>query len=568
MTPASSTSAATEAAPSGDLRASADARPHPAVLAVGSALALWMSFPPVEAGYLAWVALVPFWLLIRGRRRARTLYASAYLGGLVFWLLAVQWVRLTDPSAWLAWVVMAAVLALWWPGFLWLARRGVGAGVPLMVAAPVAWIALEFIRAFVLTGFPWYYLGHSQYRILPLIQIADVTGTWGVSLLVGLVNAWIVDLLTTPLLHPTPRGVRPTLGQLRRGMVVGLLLLATLAYGGYRLRTARFRPGPRLGLLQSNFLQHLKMDPNRDVEILGAYDALIARALSQWPPAELVVWPETSFPYVYPRIDPKLDDRDLEQQARRINPKWTARFVRDQARAIGEILHNRADAFDVPMVVGLTVADYAPAGRKKFNAALLLEPGQTRETRYNKLHLVPFGEYVPLIEALPWLTRLTPYHGELVPSLTRGVDPAWFDLNGVRYATAICFEDTVPYVVRRFFAEADGRPPDVLLNISNDGWFHGSSELDMHLAVSVFRCVENRVPLARAVNTGISAVVDGNGRIRKRLAKQLESVLVATIPLDDRTSLYTVWGEWLGWTCLAVTIGLVPLGFRKRPGPA
>ena len=107
------------------------------------------------------------------------LYLGAWAGGLVFWLLSVQWVRLTDPTAWLAWLVMASVFSVWWPAFLALARLAVGRlRMPLMMAAPILWVALEYVRAFILTGFPWYYLGHSQYRFLTLIQIADTTSAW------------------------------------------------------------------------------------------------------------------------------------------------------------------------------------------------------------------------------------------------------------------------------------------------------------------------------------------------------------------------------------------------------
>ena len=142
-------------------------------------------------------------------------------------------------------------------------------------------------------------------------------------------------------------------------------------------------------------------------------------------------------------------------------------------------------------------------------------------------------------------------------------------LGPYRMAVAICFEDTVPHVIRRFFHEAaDGREPDMVVNLSNDGWFHGSAELDMHLAVSVFRTIEHRVPLARAVNTGLSALIDGNGEIRDILPRLTEAVLSVTVPLDDRTSNYTVLGDWLGISCLAVTIGMVPMGFFRRPRQA
>jgi apolipoprotein N-acyltransferase len=564
--PESSTAAAVQerSAPA----AMRDRGPHPALLAVGSALLLWLAFPPADRGYLAWFALVPLLLLVRSERRARAIYSGAWLGGLVFWLLAIEWVRLTDPSAWLAWVVMAVFLSLWWPGFVLLARLAVRRlGLPLMIAAPVLWVALEFVRAHALTGFPWYYLAHTQYRALPLIQICDVTGVWGLSLLVALVNAWILDLLTTPLLRPTPRGPRPTREQSLRGAVVLGALVLVLSYGGMRLATARFRPGPRLALLQSNIRQELKMKSDGQ-EILAEYDALAARALRGGPRPDLIVWPETSYPYVYSKIEPTLDDATLTRHARTVDPKATAGAIRLHAQAVSRSLHDRADAMGVPIVVGAIVADYSRAGRVKYNTAILVEPGRAAEQRYDKLHLVPFGEYVPLIQTLPWLTRLTPYHGELVPSLAFGVRPVWFDLGRYRYATAICFEDTVPHVVRRFFREmADGRPPDVLLNISNDGWFQGSSELNVHLVASVFRCVENRVPLARAVNTGISAIVDGNGAILHGLPKLASGVLSEVVPLDDRVAPYTAWGDWLAWTCLAVGIGLVPLAFLKHRTP-
>jgi apolipoprotein N-acyltransferase len=144
-----------------------------------------------------------------------------------------------------------------------------------------------------------------------------------------------------------------------------------------------------------------------------------------------------------------------------------------------------------------------------------------------------------------------------------------------RLATAICFEDTVPQVVQRFF-RGPGAAPDVLLNLSNDGWFArlfengtqvGSSEHDMHLAISVFRTIEHRIPLARAANTGISAIVDGNGRVRASVPSTKEDVLIGVLPLDDRTALYSAWGDWLGQGCLAVSIGWVFLAcLRSRRG--
>jgi apolipoprotein N-acyltransferase len=185
---------------------------------------------------------------------------------------------------------------------------------------------------------------------------------------------------------------------------------------------------------------------------------------------------------------------------------------------------------------------------------------------YHKMHLVPVGEYVPFLDRMPWLSVLIPYPGGRVPGLSFGRQPLLIPLKEYLLAVTICFEDTIPQVIARFFREnAPDRQPDVLINLSNDGWFHGSAELDMHLAIGVFRAVEHRVPLARAVNTGLSALVDGNGEIRSFLPKETEGVLSVTVPLDDRRSLYNRLGDWLGLSCLAVTIGLVPVGIFHKP---
>ena len=278
----------------------------PAVSGLASAVLLWVAFPPIGWSWLAWVALVPLFLLIVSRRSRASLYFGAWAGGMAFWLLSIHWVRLTDETAWLAWVVMALALSAWWPGFLALARLAVlRLRLPVMIAAPVLWVGLEFVRAYVLTGFPWYYLAHSQHRVLPLIQIADFAGALGLSFLIALVNAWWVDLLTLPLLRPTRSGPAarpvPRSSAWRRW---SCSWWATVGYGTYRLASARFRPGPRLALLQSNLIQRYKMSAGPE-ELIAIYRRLIDRALRSPGRPDLIVWPETSYPYGYVAIDPE-----------------------------------------------------------------------------------------------------------------------------------------------------------------------------------------------------------------------------------------------------------------------
>jgi len=539
---------------------------HPVVAGLASGLLLWTSFPPAEWSWLAWISLAPlFWLVTLRDDRLRS-YLGAWAGGLIFWLLAVSWVRLSDSGAWVGWILMAFVLSLWWPGFLALCRWAVfRLQIPLIVAAPIIWVGLEYTRAYFLSGFPWYYLGHSQFRYLFVIQIADVAGSLGVSLLIAIVNVFIVDVLTLPLLSRTKEGARLTARQNIRLCLVTILLGTTLCYGVFRVSTAEFRDGPKFALLQSNIEQSHKMagDP---FKILGEFERLVERALSRQERPDLIVWPETAYPFGFITVNPAVDAKSLESQILSISKKISVSDWLDKQKDVTEHLHRWTDSINVPMLVGTGLYDHQPGMLSHYNSAILFEPSLRTFGFYHKMHLVPFGEYIPFIQTLPWLTFLTPYRGEKPPSLSFGKEPRSLVLGPYRLAVTICFEDTIPQVIGRFFsAVKDSHQPDVLINLSNDGWFHGSSELDMHLAIAVFRAVEHRVPLARAVNTGLSALVDGNGEIRAVLPKEIDDVLSVTVPLDDRTSFYSRWGDWLGLSCLAITIGLVPIGIvRKR----
>ncbi|MDR3622038.1 MAG: apolipoprotein N-acyltransferase [Paludisphaera borealis] len=543
---------------------------HPVIAGITSGLFLWSAFPPIEWSWLAWIALAPLFQLVVERGPRLRLYLGAWVGGLVFWTLSLQWVRLTDATAWVAWLAMALAFSFWWPGFLALARLAVlRLRLPLMLAAPILWVGLEHVRAHLLSGFPWYYLGHSQYRSLHLIQIADIAGALGVSFLIALVNAWIVDLLSLPLLYKSATGTRLRPKQAARLWVLGACLGGTILYGAYRLSTADFRDGPRLALIQSNIEQKYKNDAD-PFQIREKLRVLATRATAREPKPDLIVWPETSYPYGFVAIDPATSADTLKQQVGKISETITPEFWRDKQKDIAEDLHGMTDSLAAPMLVGSIVYNHKPDSFNKYNSAILVEPQSRTVQMYNKIHLVPFGEYIPFLERMPWLMFFTPYRNGYVPTLNFGDAYNLLNLGAYRIAVGICFEDTVPHLTRRFFSDAPGdRQPDLLVDLSNDGWFHGSAELDMHLAVSVFRTIENRVPLARAVNTGISALIDGNGRILQTLPRLTEGVLQVTVPLDGRVGMYSSLGDWLGLSCLAVCIGLAPVGaiYKRRTKP-
>lgn len=589
----------------------------PLWMAVASGVALWTCFPPIDCGPLAWVALVPLLLVVRMPRPTRKMYLYTALGGWLFALMTLQWMRLGDPSMYLAWGALAFYVGLYFPVFVGLTRVAVHrAGLPLVVSAPLVWVGLEFVRAYVMTGFSWYYLGHSQYRWTGLLQISDLVGAYGVSFLVMMGNACIAELIPAGVfqkvrLLPQASTVETVLlnQPLRRRSIVVtatvLSLVVTLVYGSWRRSQADFRPGPRVGLVQGNFPSSVKHDDDQTVKIWRTHQALTGLATRHQ--AEVIVWPESMFRWPYPIVDPTMTDEEL----RALHPDLTEEFWKNGKAE--ESLVDMTEGSRAGMIIGADTMIGDKAGMRVYNSALFFEPTRKLVGRYDKLHRVPFGEYVPLKEIFPFLAELTPAAGGV--GLSAGESVHVFQHGDHRLVPLICFEDTVPHLVRSAVAatrDASGKDIDCLVNLTNDGWFHGSSELDQHLITASFRCIETRVPMVRAVNTGISAFIDGDGVVRepslfldfdalmKRPAgsgkidptaaiptradartsmrdpktgayyKQLNAVLVSEIPLDSRTSFYVRWGDWFAAGCLAFTTGMLGLGLLggRRPRPS
>ena len=234
---------------------------------------------------------------------------------------------------------------------------------------------------------------------------------------------------------------------------------------------------------------------------------------------DLIVWPETMFPMGYVEIEDGLDRAEFARQVASINPDGSPPWWRRRAAEGPEILGQWVELTGVPMLFGINTYHFRREGLGRYNTALLMRPGGGGVQMYHKLHLVPFGEYVPLVETVPWVLALTPFDADRMPGLQPGPGPTALEVGPWRLAAAICFEDSVPQVARALVAGNGDRPPDVLLNLSNDGWFRGTAAHRLHLANSVLRAVELRVPVARAVNTGISAVIDGDGRVLEALAR-------------------------------------------------
>jgi apolipoprotein N-acyltransferase len=417
---------------------------------------------------------------------------------------------------------------------------------PLTLTVPLVWTALEYARAHLLTGFPWYFLGHSQHDVLPMIQISDVTGAYGVTFVVAAVNGLLFELLFTRgwfrrLLHLS--GARR---HFLAWQVVAVLLLVggTIGYGFWRLGQADFAPGPRVALIQGNLAQGVRNEVSsgqagEDLVTLMVrhYAHLSDEAARQQP--DLIVWPETSCIEEWiesPPGQPVADSRELADAVAR---RWKTNIL-----------------------LGLNSQVREPGQPpRRYNSALLIRPDGQPAGRYDKIHRVPFGEYVPLRDWLPWMNAFAPYDFDY--SIRPGEALTRFSLGDWRFAVLICYEDTDPCLARQYVVPG-GDKADFLLNISNDGWFDGTSEHEQHLAICRFRAVEARRSVARAVNMGVSAVVDGNGRVVAlpgpswEQSKKIPAVLTATVPIDNRASLYAAWGDWLPWGCwMGITVGIL-----------
>jgi apolipoprotein N-acyltransferase len=514
---------------------------------VGAAV-LWAALPPLDLWPLAWVA--PLWWVQLVRRRqlpGRRPYRSLWSVGFFFWLAAVHWARLAHWTAYFGWVALAFYLGFYLPVFIGLSRVAVHRlRVPVILAAPTVWAGLELARAHLLTGFTMASLAHTQYRWIALIQLSDLAGAYGVSFVVMLVAACLARMIRC---EEKPAAVWPLVPAVA---AIG----AALVYGHLRGSGEYPTPQARIALIQGSVDTKIKFDPDERPRVFREYFQLSQQAVAKAGPkaVDLIVWPETMFRDTLITYDenPRMPEEfDGTQQQFRQTLRQCATEVR---RAMAQL----AQTLDTPLLLGVDRHHYGAKGVARYNSAVLVARSGKLLGYYDKMHLVVFGEYVPFVRHFPWLQRLTPVSISISP----GTRPAVFELQGgLRIAPNICYETVIPHVIRRQVnaLKAEGTEPDVLVNLTNDGWFRGSSELDMHLACGVFRAVECRKPLLIAANTGFSAFIDGDGRIRAKGPRRATSTILADVAPDRRGSWYLQHGDWPAGICLAgcVVLSLV-----------
>ena len=505
-----------------------------ALLCLLTVVLLTISFAPYDLWYLAYAALVPWALTLAGESLRRWSLLCATLAGTLFWAVNLYWLWWVTLVGYAALVIY---LSAYWVVAALILRAAMRRNLPMWLVLPVVWVSLEYARSYAISGFPWFFLAHSQYTQTRLIQIADVTGQYGVSFFVAAVNGALVDLLSAPLFVRTRRGPQVT-----RRIVAGLAFAVAAAggligYGSWQLGRQTTEEGPVIGIVQQSFPIALGV-PSADSNMVLRRHAEATRELKDGN-CDLVLWPETMLPTGMNAEILKLDVPEL---------KAYASEMANLTRAIG-----------CPSLAGgstlypdLNAADPGDRWVKK-NSALWFDPDaeasgdtlpSTRQ-QYSKVHLVPFSEYVPLKETWPWMHRAMRWFvPPVMDQLTPGREFTLFELKRGRktwrLATPICYEGTFDYVCREMVFQNGRKAADILANLSNDGWFvwkwwptRGSNEHSQHLVQYCFRAVENRVPVVRAVNTGISASIDSCGRILAVVEQyQVRSAITGNLLLD------------------------------------
>ena len=511
------------------------------LLAAAAGLLLAAAFPKPGIAGFAWIAPALMLAAAHGKTGGAA-FRLGWLAGFAFALASLGWLLLI-PVQWfpiLGWVALSAYVALYPATWVWLLSTfnfqlsTWPARLRWSLGGAAAWVALEMLRSRFLTGFPWNLLGASQYELTPLIQIASVTGVYGVSFLV----VWVSLSLHNALLAIVRQPVRRLAWQAE--IILPLAVVAGIFAFGYATLREPDPPGRtlRVTCIQPSIPQTMIWDTGENTNRFRQLLELSERALTN--ETDLLVWPEAALP--------------------------------DFNAASYTAITNLIARHHVWMIFGAddVQANLVTEKYDVFNAAFLFNPAGEFVARYHKRNLVIFGEYVPLVRWLPFVKWFTPITG----GFEAGDKPVAFELADVRIKTSplICFEDIFPHLART--ADDD---TDFLINLTNDGWFGESAEQWQHATAAAFRAVENGLPLLRSCNNGLTCWIDSRGRLRQILRDKTGGIhgvgtMTMQIPLPPRTAnrqttFYHRHGDLFGWGCAGITVLLAVsvLVRRKKP---
>jgi apolipoprotein N-acyltransferase len=434
-----------------------------------------------------------------------------------------------DLQFWVAVLVNAALvlyLSIYPALFALVTRRLLVAyGRRALIAAPAVWAASELGRKDLFTGFPWVLLGYSQTSVLPIAQMASVVGVYGVSMLVASMSVALAAVVNAKAAKPAKRSFAPVIGVLVATTGIGI-------WGARRVANNELtRAGEpiRIGLIQGNVSLQERSDPARVPIIFDNYLRMTQQAIAGG--AEFVIWPESATPFVFEN-DPVAASR--------------IRALAQQAR--------------IPILLGSDQITPAANGipARYYNSAFLVRPDGTTGGAYRKMHLVPFGEYVPAKRVFFFAAPLV----EAVSDFSAGEEATLLPIGTHRISTAICYEVVYPDLVRQFVAGGS----ELLTTITNDAWFGETSAPDQHFEHAAMRAIEEGRYLVRSANTGISGIVDPYGRVLEQTPIFQPAILIGEARFLRASTVYARHGDVLAYSSLVATLVLlvmaVPLGRR------
>jgi apolipoprotein N-acyltransferase len=483
-----------------------------------SGVLLIVSYPSFDLSLLSWVALVPVLSALRERTPFQA-FTLGYLTGFIFFLGLLHWIivvtttygKLPLPLGCVVLVLFAAYLALYVAGALLLAQwTGLKLKTEPALLLPPFWVSLEYVRSFAITGFPWESLGYTQHEQLYLIQAADITGVYGISFLVVSVNSALFLVLDR-------WGGRKKL-PIKEVAFVLLLFLAAGLYGFWRSGdvTRSIAHGAsriKVALIQGNIEQDVKWNPSYLTKTMETYSDLSLKASQSRP--DLLIWPEAATPFHF-----------------------------ESSKVYHGMVLDVLQRARTHLLLGSPARRTVGESTRYYNSAFLLSPSGDVVERYDKVHLVPYGEYVPLKQFFPFIDKMVEGIGDFTPGDRVKVLP----LSKGNVGVLICYEIIFPDLTRQFVREG----ATVLVNLTNDAWFGRTGAPYQHFSMAVFRAIENRRFVARAANTGISGIIDPTGRIQSQTEIFTKEVVVDTIYALGLPTFYTRYGDIFAILCVAI----------------
>jgi len=510
------------------------------VLAAFSGIGLFLCFPPFNLSSLVWVILIPLFLAIAGKSAMRGFLLSFFCG-ICFFLGHFNWILEIPGYTPLHHTMLALYLGSYF-GIFGLAfsfiskRRNI---TTALFAAPFVLVSLEYVRSnLAFIALPWGLLAHSQYQVPPILQIASLTGVYGISFLIVIVNSALAAMAYL-FLGRLRKDKGEGLGGEKWVVVTAAVLIAfTLVYGQVIISNPIEGKEIKVSIVQGNIEQEMKWDRRHAKFIMQTYADLTQKASKEAP--DLIVWPETATPRSINR------DPELYNHVIRISKATDTNLL------LGSSHHRKFKGKDSKNVTF-------------FNSAFLIKPeGKVKKQRYDKIRLFPFGEYLPLKETIPW----SAINVHDVPGTVPGKEFTIFGLHDLRFGVTICWENIFPDLFRQFVKAG----AQFIINITNEAWFGETAAPYQFVSMSVMRAVENRVYVVRCANTGVSCFIDPYGRVVDRVKNStgkdifVRGILTGSVIPQESKTFYTQYGDWIVWlSFLSSAIFLVIALLKKNP---